>query len=83
MNPIHSDGLLKVLHCSDGMANRVAGGFSPPAPTTPCMRDRTGRFEMLPGRSRVMHVHPQVLDGNHALFFQPLIRHATLRCIGL
>ena len=24
--------------------NRVAGGFSPPAPTTPCMRVRTGRF---------------------------------------
>jgi len=25
-------------------ANRVARGFSPPAPTTPCMRVRTGRF---------------------------------------
>ncbi len=24
--------------------NRVAGGFSPPAPTPPCMRIRTGRF---------------------------------------
>jgi hypothetical protein len=29
----------------DGMpTNRVAGGFSPPAPTTPSMRVRTGRF---------------------------------------
>ncbi len=25
-------------------ANRVARGFNPPAPTTPCMRVRTGRF---------------------------------------
>ena len=32
------------------MHNRVAGGFSPPAPTPPGMRVRTGRF---PGRCRV------------------------------
>jgi len=25
-------------------ANRVAGGFNPPAPTTPCVRVRTGRL---------------------------------------
>jgi len=31
-------------------ANRVAGGFSPPAPTTPCMRVRTGRFTKINGR---------------------------------
>jgi SAM-dependent methyltransferase len=30
-------------------ANRVAGGFSPPAPTTPRMRVRTGRFTKLTG----------------------------------
>lgn len=29
---------------SGDSANRVAGGFNPPAPTTPCMRVRTGRF---------------------------------------
>ena len=32
--------------------NRVAGGFSPPAPTPPGMRVRTGRFAKIPGRSR-------------------------------
>ncbi len=31
------------------MPNRVAGGFSPPAPTTPCMRIRTGRFIKVTG----------------------------------
>jgi hypothetical protein len=30
--------------CSDEWPNRVAGGFSPPAPTAPRMRVRTGRF---------------------------------------
>jgi hypothetical protein len=29
---------------SNRLHNRVAGGFSPPAPTTPRMRVRTGRF---------------------------------------
>jgi len=29
------------------MHNRVAGGFSPPAPTPPCVRVRTGRFTNL------------------------------------
>jgi hypothetical protein len=29
--------------------NRVAGGFSPPAPTPPCMRVRTGRFTKVIG----------------------------------
>jgi PAS domain S-box-containing protein len=29
--------------------NRVAGGFSPPAPTTPCVRLRTGRFIKITG----------------------------------
>ncbi len=31
------------------MPNRVAGGFSPPAPTTPCVRIRTGRFIKVTG----------------------------------
>ena len=30
-------------------ANQVAGGFSPPAPTTPCVRIRTGRFIKVTG----------------------------------
>ena len=30
-------------------ANRVAGGFSPPAPTPPGMRVRTGRFTEITG----------------------------------
>ena len=29
--------------------NRVAGGFSPPAPTPPGMRVRTGRFDRITG----------------------------------
>jgi hypothetical protein len=29
--------------------NRVAGGFSPPAPTPPGMRVRTGRFTKITG----------------------------------
>jgi len=29
--------------------NRVAGGFNPPAPTTPRMRVRTGRFTKITG----------------------------------
>jgi len=44
------------------VANRVAGGFSPPAPTTPSMRVRTWRFTKLPGRSRVVNPTPQFLD---------------------
>ena len=31
------------------VANRVAGGFSPPAPTPPGMRVRTGRFKEITG----------------------------------
>ncbi len=38
------------------MPNRVAGGFSPPAPTTPRMRVRTGRF--LRGRKRIDNHDP-------------------------
>ena len=32
------------LHRNGKTHNRIAGGFSPPASTTPCMRIRTGRF---------------------------------------
>ncbi|MCP4400816.1 MAG: hypothetical protein GY801_26380 [bacterium] len=38
--------------------NRVRGSFALPLPTTPCMRNRKGRFDMLPGRGLVVHVHP-------------------------
>jgi len=34
---------------SGGKLNRVAGGFSPPAPTPPGMRVRTGRFDRITG----------------------------------
>ena len=75
--------LKKSLNCAAYPQNRVARGFSPPAPTTPRMRGRTGRFDMLSSRSRIVHVHPEVLDGNHALLLQPVIRHAKLRRVGL
>ncbi len=63
--------------------NRVKGSFSLPLPTTPHMRNRKGRFDLLPGRSRVVHVHPQVLDSNEPLFLHPVMCHATLRRGGL
>jgi hypothetical protein len=34
---------------SDQYFNRVAGGFSPPAPTPPGVRVRTGRFAEITG----------------------------------
>ena len=33
--------------CAPDAPNRVAGGFSPPAPTPPRMRVRTGRFTVV------------------------------------
>jgi hypothetical protein len=33
----------------NAILNRVAGGFSPPAPTPPGMRVRTGRFDRITG----------------------------------
>ena len=42
-----------------------------------------GVSRCLPGGSRVVHVHPQVFDGNQSLLFQPLICHAKLRRVGL
>lgn len=42
-------------------ANRVAGGFNPPAPTTPCMRVRTGRFTKITGPKPGNEFSPTVL----------------------
>ncbi len=41
--------------------NRVAGGFNPPAPTTPCMRVRTGRFTKITGPKPGNEFSPTVL----------------------
>ena len=41
---------------NDEMANRVAGGFSPPAPTPPGMRVRTGRFTKITGPKEVCYI---------------------------
>jgi len=35
---------LNVITLKDIIVNRVAGGLNPPAPTTPGLRVRTGRF---------------------------------------
>jgi hypothetical protein len=40
---------LKVAKKRKTASNRVAGGFSPPAPTPPGMRVRTGRFDRITG----------------------------------
>lgn len=42
------------------------------------MRIRTGRFTALPGRSRVMDLHPQFFDRYETLFLQPLVGHTGL-----
>ncbi len=42
--PLRAQGQDPANIQSDGPPNRVAGGFSPPAPTAPRMRVRTGRF---------------------------------------
>ncbi len=43
------------------LPNRVAGGFNPPAPTTPCMRVRTGRFTKITGPKPGNEFSPTVL----------------------
>lgn len=67
--------------------NRVAGGFSSPAPATPCMRVspkgtsvgcEQGVSQRLPSRSRVMNVHPLFFDRQKTLILQPLVGHAGL-----
>ena len=42
------------------------------------MRVRTGRFTELPGRSRVMDLHPQFFDRYETLLLQPLVGHTGL-----
>ena len=39
----------EVIRAGEATPNRVAGGFSPPAPTPPGMRVRTGRFDEVTG----------------------------------
>jgi len=36
-------------HLNETQLNRVRGGFSPPLPTPPGMRVRTGRFDEVTG----------------------------------
>jgi len=62
------------------MYNRVAGGFSPPAPTPPLMRvpAKERDSQRLSGRNRIVNVHPQFLDRDQTLFIKPQVRHASL-----
>jgi len=41
--------VIGLINSSSRRPNRVAGGFSPPAPTPPGMRVRTGRFDRITG----------------------------------
>jgi hypothetical protein len=69
------------------LANRLAGGFSPPAPTTPSMRVRTGRFtepsapeprallcsDSLPGDSSLYDVSVRRLTALHSGLPLPMV----------
>jgi len=67
-------------------ANRVAGGFSPPAPHHPACGSTTGTSfgrapggsRIYPGRSQVMDLHLLLFNGNQTLPFKPFIAHGTL-----
>jgi hypothetical protein len=59
--------------------NRVRGGFSPPTPHHPACGSAPGGSTKLPGRSRVMDLHPHFFDRYESLILQPLGGHTVLR----
>ena len=58
--------------------NRVAGGLFPRPPHHPACGSAPGGSLKLPGRSRVMSLHPQFFDRYETLIFQPLVGHTVL-----
>lgn len=70
--------------------NRVAGGISPPAPTPPTVRVRSGRFNksarstkrFVPSSGVALGLAPPVLHADQALRFQPRVGQRLLQCRG-